>query len=164
MLPYDPTFLPETGLPGIDLEFTLLDFKINDKTSQRYELWTKSPTGSQSNTSHIGSIQLELPSDDALHDDLLGVENEGDASVTKQGLFAKQSKEKAEKEEEEEGVLLQPDFEFDENGNIIEFDMSNLSPSKRRGTSDYLRGSAIVNEGGSKENVVSSPVKYNIAV
>lgn len=32
---------------------------------------------------------------------------------------------------DEEGVLLQPDFEFDENGNIIEFDATNLSPRKR---------------------------------
>jgi meiotic recombination protein REC8 len=32
----------------------------------------------------------------------------------------------------EEGILLQPDFEFDEDGNIVEFHSSRLSPRKRR--------------------------------
>lgn len=45
-------------------------------------------------------------------------------SGKKRGLFGKDL--------EDEGVLLQPDFEFDEDGNIIEFDASHLSPRKRR--------------------------------
>lgn len=36
--------------------------------------------------------------------------------------------------DDEEGVLLQPDFEFDEHGNIVEFDPSRMSPRKRRKT------------------------------
>lgn len=153
VLPYDPNFLPETGLPGIDIDFRLFDLEINDKASQRPELWTKSPTGSQSNVSHIGSIQLELPSDDALRDDLLIVENEGDTSVTKRGLFGKEPRGNI---DEEEGVLLQPDFEFDENGNIVELDTSNLSPRKRRKPSEDLRGSVAPAKGEFNENEVSS--------
>lgn len=50
-------------------------------------------------------------------------------SSQKHGLSGKMGRERL---GDEEGVLLQPDFEFDENGNIIEFDATNLSPRKRR--------------------------------
>ncbi|KAJ5595457.1 uncharacterized protein N7459_001665 [Penicillium hispanicum] len=149
VLPYDPTFLPETGLPGLDIDFNLFNGRTDDKSSQRFDLWTKSPAGSQSSTSHMESIQLELPSDDAFRDELLGVENEGLNSGKKRGLFGKSSRLDG---DDEEGILLQPDFEFDENGNIVEFDASMLSPRKRRRASENLRGSQAPTERASGED------------
>jgi meiotic recombination protein REC8 len=52
-------------------------------------------------------------------------------SGKKRGIFGRDSR----LDLEDEGILLQPDFEFDEDGNIIEFDTSNMSPRKRRKTS-----------------------------
>lgn len=52
-------------------------------------------------------------------------------SGKKRGIFGRDVR----SDLEDEGILLQPDFEFDEDGNIIEFDTSNMSPRKRRKTS-----------------------------
>lgn len=57
-------------------------------------------------------------------------------SGKKRGLFGGGAR----AEIEDEGVLLQPDFEFDEDGNIIEFDASHMSPRKRRKVSPEQGG------------------------
>ena len=130
VLPYDPTFSPEINLPGINIDFSLFDLTANGITSQQPRLWTNSPLDSQFSTTQIEVIQLELPPDDVLQDSHSLV-SDADVrnSALKRGPFGKNAMEDP---ENEEGVLLQPDFEFDENGNIIEFDVTRLSPRKRR--------------------------------
>ncbi|OKP13581.1 Meiotic recombination protein rec8 [Penicillium subrubescens] len=126
ILPYDPTFLPETGLPGLDLNFALFDVMSDDSSTQRSGSLTSSPATSQSANSQIGVIQLELPTYDLIREGDVQDLNLADT------LTSGKKREFLGKDLNDEGVLLQPDFEFDEDGNIIEFDASHLSPSKRR--------------------------------
>lgn len=100
-------------------------------------------------------MQIELPSDDGLHgvdmqhaDDELNL----DTSVQKHGLFGKSRTGL----EDKEGVLLQPDFEFDAEGNIIEFHASKLSPRKRRKLNTSLELSEDVTMERTIEESVSS--------
>lgn len=57
---------------------------------------------------------------------------------------------------DEEGVLLQPDFEFDAEGNIVEFHASKLSPRKRRKLDTSLELSEDVTMERTIEESVSS--------
>ncbi|KAJ6003032.1 hypothetical protein N7451_005579 [Penicillium sp. IBT 35674x] len=128
VLPYDPTFLPETNLPGLNIDFNILDLMNDEGSSQWPSLWSKSPAGSHSSASRV-SVHLDLGSDDLLQDGTMIDFNDGGmGSSNKYGLSGKMDRERL---GDEEGVLLQPDFEFDENGNIVEFDVTNLSPRKR---------------------------------
>lgn len=155
ILPYDDTFLPETGLPGIGIDLALLSSTTSSTSTQQSTLWSSSPAVSQSSASGTGNIQLELPSDDVIRDaTYTGVDSDVEASAQKRGLFG--AKRKADLEDEE-GVLLQPDFEFDDLGNIVEFDASHLSPHKRRRTSASPHGS----EGFSWERVRETDVSVS---
>ncbi|KAJ6179823.1 hypothetical protein N7519_010284 [Penicillium mononematosum] len=131
ILPYDPSFLPETALPGLEIDFSSFTTTTDDSSSQLSGLWIKSPNNSLSGTSQLSSLHLELPSDDILGEGtILGLDEiNGSAqkkdpfgNVTGLGLG------------NEEGVLLQPDFEFDEDGNIIELDTRGKSPHARKST------------------------------
>lgn len=108
LLPYDPSFLPETGLPGLEIDMSA--FASGDDTSQMSSLWSRSPVNSLSIGSQLSSLRLEIPSDGGLGEDsIMGLEEPGkDVTVQIAALGL------------EEGVLLQPDFEFDEDGNLIE--------------------------------------------
>ncbi|KAJ6113361.1 hypothetical protein N7523_006678 [Penicillium sp. IBT 18751x] len=134
-LPYDPTFLPETCLPGMGIEFILLDTITDEVSSQYSSIWSKSPAISHSSGSQNGQVQFELPHDELIGGNLLDRMNDINSSAQKEGLFGKQIKPSV----EEEGVLLNPDFEFDDNGDIIEFDASRVSPHRRRATSSSPR-------------------------
>lgn len=120
-MPYDPSFLPETGLPGLDIDLSY--FAPVDDSSQLSSLWTKSPINSLSGASQLSSLQLDLPSDDLIAegntvpDDVRSAKKDMFGQIAGLGL--------------EEGVLLQPDFEFDEDGNLVELGGKVLSPSRR---------------------------------
>ncbi|KAJ5870172.1 hypothetical protein N7455_005113 [Penicillium solitum] len=131
ILPYDPSFLPETALPGLEIDLSYLTPTTDDSSSQLSGLWTKSPNNSLSGTSQLSSLHLDLPSDDILGDGtILGIDeinrsaqkNDTFGNMTGLGLG------------NEEGVLLQPDFEFDEDGNIIELGAREKSPHARKST------------------------------
>lgn len=108
----------------------MFDTSTEDASNKQSGLWSESPGISHSGTSQIGSIQLELPSDDILHDvDMLNLGSDVDGSVQKRGIFGAMLKGDL---GDEEGILLQPDFEFDEHGNIVELGDSRQSPSKDR--------------------------------
>lgn len=127
ILPYDPTFLPETGLPGLNIDFSLFDQGYTSRV-ENSSFWSKSKSAeSQSTFSLSNNIQVQLP-DEVFPgvDDVFGPVS---GSQVKHGLFGKDH---LTGKEDEEGVLLQPDFEFDEEGNIVEFHSSHLSPRKRR--------------------------------
>ncbi|KAJ5732471.1 hypothetical protein N7493_003952 [Penicillium malachiteum] len=134
VLPYDPSFLPETNLPGLDFDFSLFDIGNQDNSDQPSSQWIKSPPGSHSSGSRI-SVRLDLGSDDLIHDaEMIGGENLVSPS-RKRGLFGTSAGEEA--LGDEAGVLLQPDFEFDETGALVELDATQLSLRKRQKLSTH---------------------------
>lgn len=105
----------------------------DDSSSQLSGLWTKSPNNSLSGTSQLSSLHLELPSDDILGEGtILGID-EINRSAQKKYTFRNMTGLGL---GNEEGVLLQPDFEFDEDGNIIELGAREKSPHARKSTVD----------------------------
>ncbi|KAJ5372919.1 hypothetical protein N7517_004925 [Penicillium concentricum] len=131
ILPYDPSFLPETALPGLEIDLSYFTATTDDSSSQISGLWTKSPSNSLSGTSQLSSLHLELPSDDILgYGTILGLD-ENNGSLQKKDKFGNMTGLGL---GNEEGVLLQPDFEFDEDGNIIELGARRQSPRARKST------------------------------
>ncbi|KAJ5484833.1 hypothetical protein N7539_004821 [Penicillium diatomitis] len=129
ILPYDLSFIPETGLPGLDIDFAFTEAAAVQTSSQRSDSWASSPGNYVSGHSQLGLIDLDLYADEFIGAEGLQSLHVGDVpSGEKRGLFGRRSR----PDREDEGVLLQPDFEFDEDGNLIELDESNDSPRKRR--------------------------------
>jgi meiotic recombination protein REC8 len=152
-LPYDPTFLPETGLPGMGLDIILLDAITDEGSSQYSSIWSKSPANSHSSGSQVGPIQLDFSLEDLVGVNVLfETDNDINDLGQKGGLFGKNVQAGL---EGEEGVLLHPDFEFDDNGDIVEFDASRLSPHRRRPTSLNLRRSEGPNLANAQRDTVS---------
>lgn len=113
------------------IEIILLDAITDEASSQLSSIWSKSPANSHSSGSQNGQVQLELPFDELIGSNVMDRVDDIDDSARKAGLFGRKIKPSV----EEEGVLLNPDFEFDDNGNIVEFDASRVSPHRRRATS-----------------------------
>ncbi|KXG54315.1 uncharacterized protein PGRI_074590 [Penicillium griseofulvum] len=130
ILPYDPSFLPETALPGLEIDLSYFTATTDDSSTQLSGLWTKSPSNSLSGTSQLSSLRLELPSDDILGDGTILGLDEINESAQKKDAFSNMTGLGL---GNEEGVLLQPDFEFDEDGNIIELG-DRVSPRTRKST------------------------------
>lgn len=124
VLPYDPSFLPEANLPGLNFDF---NFEFSDGPSQLGTLLNKSPPNSHHSSNSRISVHLELGSDDIIHDGEAVDADESHGSANR-GIFGQATREDV---GDEEGILLQPDFEFDETGTIVEFDSTHLSPRKR---------------------------------
>lgn len=123
--------MPETALPGLEIDLSYFTATTDDSSSQLSGLWTKSPNNSLSGTSQLSSLHLELPSDDILGEGtILGID-EINGSAQKKDTFGNMTGLGL---GNEEGVLLQPDFEFDEDGNIIELDARGKSPHARKST------------------------------
>ncbi|CAG8022286.1 unnamed protein product [Penicillium olsonii] len=120
ILPYDPSFLPETGLPGLELNMS--HFASADDSSQFSSLFSRSPAHSLTAISQLSSLQLDIPSDGGIGEgSIMGFEDHPvrkDVAVEIAALGP------------EEGGLLQPDFEFDEDGNLIELGGRAISPQK----------------------------------
>lgn len=153
ILPYDDTFLPETGLPGIGIDIALLGSLTANSSSRQSTIWTSSPAVSQSSVSQVGTVHLELPSDDIIRDPTYaGLDSDGNISAQKRGLFGDKAGAGL---EDEEGFLLQPDFDFDDLGNIVEFDPSRLSPHKRRKLSASPRKSKSLSGARVQKDIVS---------
>jgi len=127
VLPYDPSFLPESNLPGLGLDLSKLNRLLDMDPSQQSSVFLpQTPDLSQSALSSSSALRLNLPSDDNVMRDTGGFSCEADIASSVQGgldfgvLMTSSLN-------EDGGVLLQPDFEFDEDGNIIE-----LGKSERR--------------------------------
>ncbi|KAJ5607734.1 hypothetical protein N7537_004353 [Penicillium hordei] len=131
VLPYDLSFLPETALPGLEIDLSYFTATTDDSSSQLRGLWSKSPSNSLSDTSQLSSLHLDLPSDDILGEgNILGIDAIN-MSAQKKDTFGNMTGLGL---GNEEGVLLQPDFEFDEDGNIIELGAREKSPHARKST------------------------------
>ncbi|KAJ5612242.1 hypothetical protein N7510_005436 [Penicillium lagena] len=132
IVPHDPAFLPETGLPGLDIDFSVFDKMVEESFSQKSTGWlSKSPMASQMLSSETESIQIELASDDVLRDiGMMSVQSDINSPIQKRSVGGKMHGSHV--GDEEQGILLQPDFEFDEDGNIVELSPSRLSPRRSR--------------------------------
>ncbi|RAH84692.1 hypothetical protein BO86DRAFT_356290 [Aspergillus japonicus CBS 114.51] len=119
ILPYDPSFLPDS-LPGLILDLSSFDALTEvDPSAPTFFNWPKTPNLSQSVVSQNTSVQLSLPSDDNYAGGLGGFASDTDTlgygprSIASERLRPLPL-------DEEAGVILQADFEFDEDGNIVE--------------------------------------------
>ncbi|EGE07540.1 Rad21/Rec8 N terminal domain-containing protein [Trichophyton equinum CBS 127.97] len=123
MLPHDPTFIPELMLPGLNVDLSALDMGLEWVSPRKSSLVSSYvPKSSATNWSPAAQLQLNLSSSD------IGGFQAGEAL----GYISDMSSARKEPQVElppyfgdEAGILLQPDFEFDGEGNIIE-----LSPKK----------------------------------
>jgi len=117
VLPDDPSFVPEINLPGLGIDFSKITLEPQADTSRQDSfLWTKSPDLSQTVPENL-NLQLDLSSEDIMKDfGGFGSQSETSGSVQRRPL----GRIAAGALDDEAGVLLQPDFEFDEDGNIIE--------------------------------------------
>lgn len=123
MLPHDPTFIPELMLPGLNVDLSALDMGREWVSPRKSSLVSSYvPKSSATNWSPAAQLQLNLSSSD------IGGFQAGEGL----GYISDMSSARKEPQVElppyfgdEAGILLQPDFEFDGEGNIIE-----LSPKK----------------------------------
>ncbi|KAL4960050.1 uncharacterized protein BDV14DRAFT_193269 [Aspergillus stella-maris] len=125
VLPYDPSFLPENNLPGLGIDLSKLNRLLEIDASQQSSVFLpQTPDLSQSALSSNSSLRLNIPSDDNILRDMGGFGSETDMASSAHG-GADFGRLLASSLNEEGGVLLQPDFEFDEDGNIIELGVRN---------------------------------------
>ncbi|RJE26358.1 Rad21 Rec8 [Aspergillus sclerotialis] len=118
VLPYDPSFLPDVDLPGLDFDLSKFDLQPERPASQRSSLLlSKSPETSQLSFPMTAQPQLDIPSSDHFNLGAFGSETDISSVHRRPHLSRALGFELG----IEEGVLLQPDFEFDEDGNLIEF-------------------------------------------
>ncbi|KAL4753731.1 hypothetical protein BDW72DRAFT_209545 [Aspergillus terricola var. indicus] len=151
VLPYDPSFLPENNLPGLGLDLSKLNRLLETESSQQSNVFIpQTPDLSQSALSSSSALGLNIPSDENILRDMGGFSSEADAaSFAKGGLdFGRVL---ASSLNDEGGVLLQPDFEFDEDGNIVELGVRTQNEVRARLASEpFLVGEdvemAITNE------------------
>ncbi|RDW72542.1 Rad21/Rec8 N terminal domain protein [Aspergillus mulundensis] len=141
VLPYDPSFLPENNLPGLGLDLSKLNRLLEiDASQQSSVLMPQTPNLSQSALSSSSILGLNLPSDENILRDLGGFSSEAGPASSVQGgvdlggMIASSL--------DEAGVLLQPDFEFDEDGNIVELGMRNESEVRARPVSEARENGA----------------------
>ncbi|KAF7594996.1 hypothetical protein BBP40_007596 [Aspergillus hancockii] len=133
ILPYDPSFLPEYDLPGLGFDVSKLRTPIESISSQESEfLWPRTPDLSQSALSQSPSLRLSFSYHDLIMNDAVGFGSETKVpssiprSIDLGGLAATAFNEEC-------GILLQPDFEFDEDGNLIELGGTQRQPTQRQG-------------------------------
>lgn len=115
VLPDDPTFVPDINLPGLGIDLSKLTLQPEADASQQSSLLL---TDLSQNLSQNFNLQLDLPSDDIMRDiGGFGSQSETSGSVQRRAPLGRISTSAL---DDEAGILLQPDFEFDEDGNIIE--------------------------------------------
>lgn len=111
IVPYDPAFIPEFTLPGLDVDL----LKPPESMLCRPDLNSSllSSHLSASSPSQLGGVlpQLNIPSPSFVAGEIGGFSFQSDSSNTFDNALG------------EEGVLLRPDFEFDEEGNIVDLAM-----------------------------------------
>ncbi|KAH8431525.1 R8 protein [Aspergillus melleus] len=102
----------------MDIDLSKWTIAFNAETNQDSELvWPRTPDLSQSAISLNSSLQLSFSSADIMMGDLVKFGSETDVgSVQRSTDFARAVSVLG----EEQGILLQPDFEFDEDGNLVE--------------------------------------------
>lgn len=117
VLPQDPTFIPELMLPGLNVDLSCLEI-ANFETPNSGFLSSCVPRSNKSG--RLASHQLRLDLSSEIGNGQFGFPSE--MSSPKKGPEVELPAFLG----EEAGVLLQPDFEFDEEGNIRELPVTTL--------------------------------------
>ncbi|RAL16140.1 Rad21/Rec8 N terminal domain protein [Aspergillus homomorphus CBS 101889] len=119
ILPYDPSFLPDS-LPGLIMDLSKFTALTEvDRNAPTYFPWAKTTDLSQSVISQAASLHLSLSSDDGYAVGLGGFASDTDMAAYGTKSLASESIRPLPLDDEA-GVILQADFEFDEDGNIVE--------------------------------------------
>ncbi|GIJ90144.1 hypothetical protein Asppvi_009095 [Aspergillus pseudoviridinutans] len=138
ILPYDTSFLPENNLPGLGLDFLGLNPSKDERASQQFNFQLPiTPDLSLTAASRNSSLQLDFASQDLILADIHGFGSESEMTNSIQrtvqlGRIA------ASALNDEEGILLQPDFDFDEDGNLIELGGLNAAAEVEKRSSGWL--------------------------
>ncbi|GFF46437.1 hypothetical protein IFM58399_07796 [Aspergillus lentulus] len=144
ILPYDPSFLPENNLPGLDLDFFGLNPSKNDRAIQQSSFQLPmTPDLSLTAASRNSSLQLNFGSQDLILRDIPGFGSESEMTNSVQRSF-QLGRVSATALNDEEGILLQPDFDFDEDGNLIELGGLNAAAEVGKRSSGWLDAEAPV--------------------
>lgn len=129
VLPHDPSFIPDLMLPGLNVDLSTLELESRITSPQKSSLLSSFLPRSQGfeRLAQQQTLQLDLSSSDA------GLGNVGAQHLGSQLSSARKEAqiELPAYTEDEAGVLLQPDFEFDGEGNIVELE-PDLAPADNR--------------------------------
>lgn len=138
ILPYDPSFLPENNLPGLRMDFFELNLPKNDRESQQSSFqFPMTPDLSLTAASRTSSLQLDFGSQDLILRDIHGFSSESEMTNSVQ-RSVQRGRIAVTALNDEEGILLQPDFDFDEDGNLIELGGLNAAAEVGKRSSGWL--------------------------
>ncbi|KAL1970210.1 hypothetical protein VTN77DRAFT_5370 [Rasamsonia byssochlamydoides] len=124
IVPYDPAFIPELSLPGLNLDLINLRTTTESTLNLQSSLLSSNVSDSDHSRTGIDALpQLDISSSIALG------ETGGFTLASDRASSAQKDNHRFRGSafEDEEGVLLQPDFEFDEDGNIVDLVRNELS-------------------------------------
>lgn len=125
IVPYDPAFIPELSLSGLNLDLVNLRPTKEPSLNLHSSLLSSNISNSGHSRAGIDSLpQLDISSPSVALGETGGFTlASGRASSTQKDNH----RFRGSAFEDEEGVLLQPDFEFDEDGNIVDLVTNELS-------------------------------------
>ncbi|EEH48609.2 uncharacterized protein PADG_04688 [Paracoccidioides brasiliensis Pb18] len=133
VIPDDPSFIPFLMLPGLNVDLSALDITSNIGSPRKSSLLSSQiPESTKSSRFSDGQLHLNISSSDisGLGAGAFGFPSDIGSIGTKENEF-----ELPAAFAEETGVLLQPDFEFDGEGNIIELPVRQTPQNKPIGLS-----------------------------
>ncbi|KAK2765035.1 hypothetical protein FQN54_008734 [Arachnomyces sp. PD_36] len=150
ILPYDSAFDPDTSLPFLDIDFAKLGISMAEaqmKNTRQSSFISTPKNSTPSNRPELVQLNLSSPTMPPMNDmGAFGVSSDVNSSAQKGSQLGRGSM------FEEEGFLLDADFEFDEEGNIIELD--------RNATPQVVRAGSEI--GGLSESVVTGRVRRDL--
>ncbi|KKA18397.1 Rad21/Rec8 N terminal domain protein, partial [Rasamsonia emersonii CBS 393.64] len=128
IVPYDPAFIPELSLPGLNLDLVNIHTAKESSLNLHSSLLSSNLSNSDHSRAGIDALpQLDISSPSIALGETGGFTLASDrASSTQKDNY----RFRGSAFEDEEGVLLQPDFEFDEDGNIVDLVTNELSVSR----------------------------------
>jgi hypothetical protein len=121
IVPDDPSFIPELCLPGLDIDLIQHAMVSQSQVNLRSSLLSSNLSNSSQSALGLDALpQLDISTPS------LGVGDIGGFALASGGVSSTQNTHQSLRRslfDYEEGVLLQPDFEFDEEGNIVDLAM-----------------------------------------
>lgn len=125
-MPYDPAFIPDFTFPGLDLE---LLYPLRSVALPKSKLDSSLLSSNMSNSSHSQLELIALPQLDTDASNTILAEY-GGFSFASGNAHSPENQNLCERLDlggEEQGLLLQPDFDFDEDGNIVDLVMTDAA-------------------------------------
>ncbi|KAK2747159.1 hypothetical protein FQN57_002416 [Myotisia sp. PD_48] len=142
VLPYDPAFVPELMLPGLNVDLSALDLGTERNSPTKSHLLSSFvPQSTPSNRAAQQQARLNLSSPGVAF-----------GTADRLGYFSDISSARKEDQIElplysnnEAGILLQPDFEFDGEGNMIELSAKRTPEPEKRATGEQQLDTKLPN-------------------